>query len=158
MLKIANAGITNDVAYTNLSQFLDIPNFADYMLMNFYSANTDWPGHNWNAARRRVPDAGFHLFSWDAEWTFGIGNDVNGDRTGVSDGSPGRFYSALRAHPEFRMQFADHAQKHLFNGGLLTPAAADARWMARAAELDRAIVGESARWGAGNTRQTWLNA
>lgn len=155
---IASAGITNDAAYTNLSQYLDIPNFIDYLLFNFYGANTDWPGHNWNAARRRVPGAGFHFFSWDAEWTFGIGNDVNTDRTGLSDGSPGRLYAALRAHPEFRRQFGDHAQQHLFSGGALTPAVTDARWMRRATEIDRAIVGESARWGGGNTRQTWLTA
>ena len=35
----------------------------------------------------------------------------------------------------------------LFNDGLLTPQANDARWMARVAEIDQAIVGESARWG-----------
>jgi hypothetical protein len=158
MFSIANAGITNDVAYTNLSRYLNVPNFIDYMLMNFYAANTDWPWHNWNAARRRAPGAGWHFFCWDAEWTFGIGNDVNTDRTGETAGSPGTLYTRLRQHPEFRMQFGDHAQKHLFNGGALTPAAADARWMKRATEIDRAIVGESARWGGGNTRQTWLSA
>ena len=41
-----------------------------------------------DAIRRRVPGAGFHFFSWDAEWTFGIGNDVNTDRTGETAGSP----------------------------------------------------------------------
>jgi len=158
MFNIATSGITNDVAYTNLANYLNIPNFIDYMLVNFYAANTDWPWHNWNAARRRAPGAGFHFFSWDAEWTFGIGNDVNTDRTGLSDGSPGRLYAALRAHPEFRRQFGDHAQKHLFNSGALTPAVTDARWMKRATEIDRAIVPESARWGGGNTRQTWLSA
>ncbi len=158
MFNIANAGVTNDVAYTNLGQYLNIPNFIDYMLINFYGANTDWPWHNWNAARRRVPGAGFHFFSWDAEWTFGIGNDVNTDRTGETAGSPGSLYTRLRQHPEFRREFGDHAQKHLFNGGALTPAVTDARWMKRASEIDRAIVGESARWGSGNTRQTWLTA
>jgi len=158
MFAIANAGVTNDTAYTNLSRYLNIPNFIDYMMMNFYAANTDWPWHNWNAARRRVPGAGFHFFCWDAEWTFGIGNDVNTDRTGLTDGSPGRLYAALRGHPEFRREFGDHAQKHLLNSGTLTPGPAQARWMMRATEIDRAIVGESARWGGGNTRQTWLSA
>jgi hypothetical protein len=158
MFGIANAGITNDLAYTNLSQYLNIPNFIDYMMMNFYAANTDWPGHNWNAARRRVMGAGFHFFSWDAEWTFGIGNDVNTDRTGISDGSPGRLYSALRAHPEFRVQFADHAQKYLFNGGALTPSAAQARYQTRSTEIDRAVIGELARWVPGTTRATWATA
>ncbi|HUR47514.1 MAG TPA: lamin tail domain-containing protein, partial [Candidatus Saccharimonadales bacterium] len=160
MFAIANAGITNDLAYTNLNQYLDIPDFIDYMLLNFYAANTDWPGHNWNAARRRVPGAGYRFFTWDAEWTLGIGADVNGNRTtvGVNDGSPGRLYANLRLHPEFLRQFGDHVQKHCFNGGVLTPASTDARWMKRAAELDRAIVGESARWGFGYDRQTWLTA
>ncbi len=155
---LANTGITNDSVYTNISQYLNMPNFIDYMMMNFYSANTDWPGHNWNAARRRLPGAGFHFFCWDAEWSFGIGNDVNTDRTGLSDGSPGRLYAALRAHPEFRREFGDHAQKHLLNGGALTPVVSDARWMKRATEIDRAIVAESARWGNGNTRATWIAA
>ena len=157
---IASAGLTNDLAYTNLSQYLDIPNFINYMMMNFYAGTTDWPWHNWNAGRRRVPGAGFRFYSWDAEWCFGIGGDVNSDRTGLGagDGSPARLYAALRAHNEFRVLFGDLAQKHLFNGGALTPAAVDARWMARANEIDRAIVGESARWGNGNTRATWLSA
>lgn len=160
MFAIAGAGITNDVAYTNLSQYLNIPNFINYMLMNFYAATTDWPWHNWNAARRRAPGAGFHFFSWDAEWSFGIGNDVNTDRTGLGagDGSPGRLYAALRAHPEFRRQFGDHAQKYLFHGGALTPGPTRERWTKRAAEIDRAIIPESARWGAGYTHQTWLGA
>jgi len=152
MFAVANAGITSDLAYTNLSQYLDVPNFIDYMLMNFYSANGDWPWHNWNAARRRVPGATFHFFSWDAEWTFGIGNGVTADLTGTSSGSPGVLYAKLRAHPEFNRQFGDHVQQHCFNGGALTPAPAEARWSQRQAEIDRAIVGESARWGIGNTR------
>ena len=159
MFAVAGAGITNDVAYTNLAQHLDIPNFIDYMLMNFYAANTDWPGHNWNAARRRLAGATWHFFSWDAEWTLGMGSDVNTDRTGDTNGSPGLLYGQLRVHPEFRRQFGDHAQKLLFNGGALSPAAAEARWAKRAAEIDRAVVGEAARWGGGTyTRETWLTA
>lgn len=158
MFGIANAGITNDVTYTNLTQYLDIPNFIDYMIMNFYGANGDWPWHNWNAARRRVPGATFHFFSWDAEWTFGIGNGLTADLTGTSSGSPGILYSKLRAHLEFNREFGDHVQKHLFNGGALTPASAEARWSTRQAEIDGATIPESARWGAGYTHQTWLTA
>ena len=158
MFNIANAGITSDAAYTNMSQYLNIPNFIDYMLMNFYAANTDWPGHNWNAAHRRVPGALFHFFSWDAEWTFGLYLGGNDDRTGVSDGSPGRLYAALRAHPEFAVQFGDHAQKYLFNGGALTAGPAQARWQTRSTEIDRAVVCELARWVPGTTRANWLSA
>jgi len=156
MFSVADAGITSDAAYTNLSRYLNIPNFIDYMLMNFYAANTDWPGHNWNAAGHT--NGLWHFFSWDAEWTFGIGNDVNTDRTGLSDGSPGRLYAALRAHPEFRREFGDRAQKYLFNGGALTPGPSQARWQQRADEINRAIVAELARWVWGTTHATWENA
>jgi len=158
MFAIAGAGITNDVAYTNISRYLNIPNFIDYMMFNFYAVNSDWPWHNWNAARRRVPGAGFHFFSWDAEWTFGIGGGVSTDRTPETGGSPGRLYTALRAHPEFRREFGDHVQKHCFDGGALTPGPGDARWAVRAAEIERAVVGESARWGNGYTLETWRSA
>lgn len=158
MFAIASAGVSNDIAYTNISGYLNIPNFIDYMLINFYAANVDWPWHNWNAARRRMPGAGFHFFSWDAEWTFGIGASVNTDRTTESAGSPGRLYSALRAHPEFRREFGDHAQKHCFNNGALTPGPAEARWLDRAVEIERSVVPESARWGNGYTLQTWQAA
>src|SRR5262249_16893398 len=50
------------------------------------------------------------------------------------------------------------AQKHLFNNGALTPGPAQSRWSTRQAEIDRAIICESARWGAGNTYQTWQTA
>jgi hypothetical protein len=160
LLALADAGVSTDAAYTNISQYLDIPNFIDYMLMNFYAANVDWPGHNWTAARRRLPGAGFHFFSWDAEWVLGVGSDPTTDRTGVGagDGVPGRIYAGLRLHPEFRRQFGDQAQKFCFNDGPLTPGTTQARWAKRAAELDRAIVGEAARWGGGYTRETWLSA
>ena len=156
LMSLIASGVRTDVDFANVSAYLNVPNFIDYLLMNFYSANIDWPWHNWNASRRRTPGAGFHFFSWDAEWTFFIGSDAGTDRTGITDGSVGAIYTALRAHPEFRRLFGDHAQRHLFNDGVLTPAACDARWMRRAEEIDRAIIPETARWGYGNTHNTWL--
>ena len=65
---------------------------------------------------------------------------------GQSD-KPSRLYSKLRENPEFRLQFADHAHRHCFNDGVLTPAKTAARYQVLADRIDRAIVGESARWG-----------
>jgi hypothetical protein len=53
----------------------------------------------------------------------------------------------LRAYPEFRRIFGDRIQKHLFNGGALTPQRNIDRLKARAAQIEGALVGESARWG-----------
>src|SRR4029078_13310136 len=71
-----------------------------------------------------------------------------------------RLYAALRgntaptstaplnaANVEFRVRFADRIQKQMFVNGPLTPTEALARWNSIEAVIDRAVVGESARWG-----------
>ena len=61
---------------------------------------------------------------------------------------PAELYDLLRRNsPEFRLLFADRVQKHLSNDGALTTENAQARWMARADEIEKAIIAESARWG-----------
>jgi hypothetical protein len=130
--------------YETVTQYLDVDNFIDYMMVNFYSGNVDWPDHNWWAARKNEPGAKFQFFQNDTEMSFYGPRETNMDNLG---GDPGKLYRLLLPFPEFQLQFADQVQKHLFNDGALTPAAAAARWMARSEEIDRAIVGESARWG-----------
>jgi hypothetical protein len=143
--RLAGQGLAADDRYLAIQEYLDVANLADYMILNLYGGNDDWPYHNWYAARRREPGAGYMFFSWDAERILeGIANN----RTGVADtNSPAFLYSQLRANAEFRLHFADRVHRHFFHGGALTPEAAVARWQARADEIDRAVVAESARWG-----------
>jgi hypothetical protein len=167
MLAIARAGITNDSAYQLLGHYLNIPHFIDYMLINFYAANQDWPNNNYRAAGSVSNGVPWHFFSWDAELTLGRGlasriyvtNNVTD--LGPEDGAPGLLYSALREFSGFRREFGDHAQKMLYNNGALTPDVCVARWMRRAHEIEDAIVAEAARWGDINwggffTRDDWL--
>jgi hypothetical protein len=51
------------------------------------------------------------------------------------------------AHSEYRMRFADRVYKHFFNDGVLTPKPCTDRFMARARQIETAIIAESARWG-----------
>jgi len=44
--------------------------------------------------------------------------------------------------------FAKRAQKHLTNGGALTPGNASERYARWSKELESAVVAESARWGS----------
>src|SRR5205085_12199695 len=58
---------------------------------------------------------------------------------------------------------SDRVYKHCYNGGVLTPSTALAMFNARAAQIDRAVVAESARWGDSKTatpltRANWLAA
>ena len=132
-------------AYARIKEYLDVENLVDYFILNIFGGNHDWDDHNWYAARERAPGAGYKFFSWDAERTL---EQLSNDRSRVNQADkPSRLYHQLRANPEFRILFADRIHKHLFNDGALTPAKNRERYSALAAVIDRAVVGESARWG-----------
>lgn len=131
----------------NTAALLDVDNFIDYMALHLYGGVEDWPSHNWYAARNRVdPGEGFQFFTWDQEIAF---DQLYRDRTENASNSntPGELFQNLRNSSEFRLRFADRVHKHLFNDGAMTTAAMQARWDLRIAQVEPAIVGESARWG-----------
>ena len=146
LFALANAGVTNAAAFQAISELLEVPAFIDYMLLNLYAANGDWDCHsNWYAARRRHPPGPFHFFAWDGERT--IERVKDNILTTDDDQSPTRLFQKLRENAEFRLQFAERAQRHFSGNGALTQAAAAARFKKLADQLDTAIVAESARWG-----------
>lgn len=124
-------------AYAVLSRYIDYDNYIDYLLLNYYGGNTDWPGKNWMAtSHSRVgpdfadvnPDLGFRFHTWDAEnvlW-WGSQSTVVGDgwydRTGLESTDPTHavyLLTHLKKNPEFLLRMADRAHRLLFNGGPL---------------------------------------
>ena len=146
MNNIVKAGVTNAVQYEALRQYLDVTHLADYMIVNLYGGNMDWPQHNWNAVRRREVGAGYRFYCWDSERTLEGTND-NVTAATYSTG-PAYLYAVLRTNSEFRLQFADRVHRAFFNDGALTPSNGVARYAARAAMVESAVFGEAARWGA----------
>lgn len=184
----AKAGLATDAAYEKLQGnnpdgtpnpdyevLVDVDNLIDYMLVILYGGNLDAPisnflgnssPNNWYGIRNRYGREGFRFFCHDSEHTL---LNVNEDRTGpytagnssVLSSSPQWVFQKLWANAEFKIRMADHVQRHFFNGGALTPEAAAARLNKRKNEIDRAVVGESARWGNSKrtpalTRADWL--
>lgn len=152
LLTIARAGVTNETAWSNVWSSLDVPGYIDFLLINWYTINHDWIGHNYWLDGSITQGIPFHLFTWDAETSFDIFRSAPLDypvieQTASGFGVSSVLFVGLRDYPEFRRLFADHAQKHLFNHGALTPERSAARWMQRASELDTAIIAESVRWG-----------
>ena len=147
---------TRNASYENL---LDVDNMIDYMILNFYVGNTDWPGRNWWVGRNRDQGEGFQFYPWDTETALGL-SGVDVDRTSVAD-AVARPYAAARSNAEFRLRFADRVYRHFFHGGVfyVNPASPTwnstqpennrpaARFVALADQVRRAVVGESARWG-----------
>jgi hypothetical protein len=137
--------LSSNAQYEKLQTLLNITEFIDYLLLHYYSGNQDiGEDKNWYAIRRRTPSGPFQYVVWDGEQ---ILQDLNDDTVSNPYEAPFRLAEELRANAEFRLAFADRAQKHLFNGGALTPESAAARWLKRAAEVDEAMLAESARWG-----------
>ena len=146
--------------YEAVIEVLDPVDLADYMLLNIFTGNDDWPRHNWFVTRRRVPGGVWRFHSWDAEHCLKDGgrNNVN-----VNDGnSPAEIFQSLRNSPEFRLLVADRVHKHWFNGGAMYVDPSNTAWDPNNPErnrpaqiwmdrvnndIDPAIACESARWG-----------
>lgn len=145
MMGLAAADLANPTAYQAIQEYLDLVNFADYMILNQYAGNTDWDDNNWYAARRRVPGAGFRFFSWDAEKTL---VDLDEDRTKLDAlNLPSGLFNQLMRNTDFRILFADRVYQHFFNHGALSVHRNIARYQTLSADINDAIVAESARWG-----------
>jgi hypothetical protein len=169
---------TPNPAFENL---LDVPSLIDYMLIILYGGNLDSPisnflgntsPNNWFGIRHTNGlYGGFQFFVHDAEHTL---LDVNSDRTGpypagdpaqgssFGKSNPQYLWQRLQANAEFRLFVADHVQRHLFNGGVLSAEAARARMLTLSNSMDLPIIGESARWGDAKvsspfTQATWRN-
>ncbi|MFT5525979.1 MAG: hypothetical protein ACI9HK_003949, partial [Pirellulaceae bacterium] len=160
MMTIVNGNLTTQQSYDDLGEYLDIEGFTDYMLLNYYFGNADWDGHNWIAARKREAGAAFRFFAWDSEFAIALppsntavdadaeSQIVNINRTTLnSSNRPTRIFRQLLTNDEYKVLVSDRIQTHFFGDGALAPTNALSLWDARADQVDRAVVAESARWG-----------
>ncbi len=141
--------------YAALQQYMDVVNYADYMITQFYSGNDwDWNHYqNWMAARKREAGAGYQFFAWDSDMVLRRGLNANV----INRGGPGNLWGTIKQHEEFRILLADRAQKHFFNNGILTPGRVLGDFRELADLIETSIIAETARWGASQsyTPATW---
>jgi hypothetical protein len=172
MLAQVSQGLSSNAAYQKIQgnnpdgsrnaayeDLLDVDNMIDYLVMNFYIGNGDWPGRNWWAGRDRNNGDGFKFHPWDSETALGL-TGLSADSTGVS-GAVAAPYAAIRSNSQFRLRFADHVYRHFFNGGVFYVNPSKPAWdplhpennrpaarlFALSEQIRQAMVGESARWG-----------
>ena len=113
--------------YTQMQQYLDVENFADYILLHLYGDAEDWPHHNGYAAANAVSgDGKFRFFAWDQE----IVLDYHGRAAHRIDNATGsgRSFRKCVTSEEFRLLFADRVYRHCFNDGALSVAASQDRY------------------------------
>ncbi len=145
MFSIAKTAGSNANVVRDIEAYLDVENFIDYIILNHTAGNTDWYFHNWYAARRREPGAGFKFFSWDAEWVW-LSENENWIEPSFPN-SPSELFELLREDATFRVALADRIHKHLFSDGALTPANNIARFDTLVNTVSGPVIAESARWG-----------
>ncbi|MBN1597435.1 MAG: CotH kinase family protein [Bacteroidales bacterium] len=168
-------GRTPNGGYNGEEEIVDIDNLIDYMLIIFYTANYDAPTSNFGSNKgannfyavnnRNNPAEGYKFFNHDAEHSLMIQTSMSDglyeDRVNiatrgdswqmeVNDFSvfhPQWLHYKLSANEKYRLRFADHVQKLMFNDGVLTPDRLEELLLKRKAEINYAIIAESARWG-----------
>jgi hypothetical protein len=135
--------------YEQYHQYLNVPEFIDYMLLHFFIGHQDWSTSvtkNWAAVRKRVtgPEGTFRYLPWDGECIL-LNEDVN--RVTVTT-PPSGLHTKLIASPEYRLAFADRVHRSMVApNGPLIPSTNMARWQKWQTVMDKPIVAESARWG-----------
>jgi len=126
--------------YEVVAGMLDIPAFADYLILQLWCGNWDWPQNNWSAASERSDEGLWRFFIWDAEGGM-FSNRLSTVRfsyLNTQNNANGWLYRALKPSPQFRQVFADRIFKHFYNGGALT----EARITERFGQLRDEMLGE----------------
>ncbi len=132
--------------YAQIESMLNVEQFIGHLLLNFFVGNGDWVMNNAYAFRHRSEEGRFQQICWDGEeiLVYPNQNSIGYNNTN----SFMELFHDLRANTEFRQLFGDLAQKHILNeGGALSQPVVQARHDKLQAQIDRAIIAESARWG-----------
>ncbi|MEX2187944.1 MAG: lamin tail domain-containing protein [Pirellulales bacterium] len=138
----------SDMAWQQAQQFLDMTDFADFLVLRMYAGDEQiTAGGRWFAYRNRVEGLPYRFLFGDAQRTL---EAVDENAVTAAD-SPGdaavMLYQWLRQHAQFRRLIGDRVQAHLFNGGALSAEHGTARLAELSTATADAIIAESARWG-----------
>lgn len=68
-----NANFADSTQYDELMTWVYFDNLLDFYLVNVWAQNSDWPRHNWYAARPNEENGKWIFLPWDAEYCFGGG-------------------------------------------------------------------------------------
>ena len=96
-----------DSIYDKLCQILDVDEFANYMAVQMYVNNGDWPRNNIKAYRPRAEDGRFRFILFDVDYVFGqSGNPFKiFDEETRSDLVP--IFNGLMSNSRFKKLFID---------------------------------------------------
>lgn len=105
-------------SFAEAARRIDLEAFTDYMLINIWLQNYDWPHHNWYATRPRRPDGQWRFYLWDVEYSFGSGIqgyriDQNTLETATGDTAIGQLFRRLLRNEHYRLSVWNRLHTHL---------------------------------------------
>lgn len=106
--------------YEEAATRVDVTDFIDYLILNLYMANVDWPQNNVLAARERSEEGIFRFYVWDAEQSMEFAGYNGFLRLNDADNSVSILYATLRASAVFRSDFAQRIRQLCYGNGPLT--------------------------------------
>ena len=115
--------LTDDIRYAEALELIDVVNFTDYMILNIWAQNSDWPHKNYYLVRPRVPGGKWIFLSWDAESVLGLHQrilDLNTFHRALTRGGLlTETFSALMRNPRYQELFVERFERHM--AGVLEP-------------------------------------
>lgn len=131
--------------YDEFATMLDIDAFIDYLILELFVNNADWPDVNWTVARERSPYGIWRFYVWDCEFAFrpdylnSVGFREYPQRRGTGlygeDSELPWIFQALVANPAFSQRFSERLSLHLFGAGALALTNVTARYTELQSEL-----------------------
>ncbi|MCP4184748.1 MAG: hypothetical protein GY761_15765, partial [Hyphomicrobiales bacterium] len=140
--------------YAYVTTQIDLSNLIDYLILQIYFANNDWPHNNVLQFRPRVQGGQWQWVLWDFEYGFGHQRHGSVDKNMVTYAfekehptTTGRFSLLLRRlmqNPEFQEMFVTRTADLL--NTVLSPEAVERQIDILATPLETAIAYETLRW------------
>ena len=147
MVATVNAG-----SWESIQSVIDVDNFIDWAMMNYFISNNDLKSNNnWRASGGGTERIPWRFYSWDAERSLEFIGSLSDGSLDIGAPNPsidptGLLTPLLNLH-EFVQRFSDRVQMHFFEDGALTAQNIIERVNQHADKLRSPMVAESARWG-----------
>ena len=136
--------------YEEICRRVDIDAYIDYMILQCYIYNGDWPNNNWVAILSTRIGQPLRYLAWDVEDSLRndkvTSNLLSANATYVWTSE--KIQRVLEYSAEYKLRFADRVHRHFYGNGALTEASLKARYEERAKMVRPMIFAEVARWGA----------
>lgn len=135
--------------YSNIKKLLDVDEYINYIIIQSFSANTDWMSNNVKFYRSRN-NGRFRWILFDLDHGFtnlNYNQFTATDRSGLTNKNAytGKLFQGLKDNPYFREKFIDHATAIL--GGIMREARFSAIIDSIAGLITKEIPYHRKRWG-----------